>query len=322
MNNLTKTFGVYCIKNTVDSKIYVGSTAKSFAQRWSQHRRALPKGKTHMARAWQKYGAKSFEFSILEVCVNKEDCIPREQFYIDTLKPEYNICPKAGSNFGLKLSAEQKATIYTPETKKIRSERAKANWQDPELKERMYSSIVERWQDPEFRAKACAKSKEINNTPERKALQSKLSKQAWANNPNRETGRKSFTDLEKQSHSEAITKAWENPEYKEAHLKVLQSEEHRAKQSESMKKINTSEVREAKRARMKELWVKRKIEGYQQAPITPETRKKLSEAQKNRVRPARAPRLCVCGKPVKEKFSNGVFKGYSKYCQDCWPAKS
>lgn len=107
MYNLSKTFGVYKITNLIDGKFYVGSTGKSFTQRWYQHRRTLPKGKTHLARAYQKYGPENFEFSILEVCVNREDCIPREQYYIDNLKPEYNINPKASSCLGRKASEEE-----------------------------------------------------------------------------------------------------------------------------------------------------------------------------------------------------------------------
>jgi hypothetical protein len=36
---------------------------------------------------------------ILEYC-DKADCVYREQYYMDTLRPFYNICSKAGSSLG------------------------------------------------------------------------------------------------------------------------------------------------------------------------------------------------------------------------------
>jgi len=56
---------------------------------------------------------------IIEYC-DPENCIPREQFYIDLLKPEYNILPKAGSNLGFKHSEEtlnkMRGRIFSIET--------------------------------------------------------------------------------------------------------------------------------------------------------------------------------------------------------------
>lgn len=44
---------------------------------------------------------------MLEECEPiKEVLLAREQYYIDTLKPEYNICPVAGSRLGSKAFAE------------------------------------------------------------------------------------------------------------------------------------------------------------------------------------------------------------------------
>jgi len=46
-----------------------------------------------------KYGYKNFSLEVLEYC-DKKSVIDREQYYIDLLKPEYNLCPKAGSSMG------------------------------------------------------------------------------------------------------------------------------------------------------------------------------------------------------------------------------
>jgi group I intron endonuclease len=63
-----------------------------------------------LQRAWNKYGKNSFVFEIIENCI-PEVCLCREQFYIDTLKPEYNVCMTAGSPLGRKVSDETKRKI-------------------------------------------------------------------------------------------------------------------------------------------------------------------------------------------------------------------
>jgi group I intron endonuclease len=58
-----------------------------------------------ICRALLKYGYSSFHLDILECC-EPSKVIEREQYYIDTLKPEYNILKVAGSFFGFKHSIE------------------------------------------------------------------------------------------------------------------------------------------------------------------------------------------------------------------------
>jgi len=52
---------------------------------------------------------------ILEYCdgSTREDLIKREQYYIDLLKPEYNILQKAGSSLGFKHSEETLTKMST-----------------------------------------------------------------------------------------------------------------------------------------------------------------------------------------------------------------
>jgi group I intron endonuclease len=54
-----------------------------------------------MERALLKYGYSNFTLEILEYCATK-DVIQREQYYLDSLKPGYNIVKKAGSTLGYK----------------------------------------------------------------------------------------------------------------------------------------------------------------------------------------------------------------------------
>jgi group I intron endonuclease len=52
-------------------------------------------------KAIVKYGHSNFKLEILEYC-DKTKVLVREQYYIDLLKPEYNILTIAGSSLGFK----------------------------------------------------------------------------------------------------------------------------------------------------------------------------------------------------------------------------
>ena len=126
--------GIYCLKNTIDNRCYVGSAQKLNYRLWN-HKHRLIKG-THANNILQnfvnKYGIDTIYFEILE-SVNISNLIKREQYYIDVLKPEFNILPKAGSNAGIVMSEEQKIKIsknrkgilHTEDTKKRISESMK-----------------------------------------------------------------------------------------------------------------------------------------------------------------------------------------------------
>lgn len=108
MNNC----GVYKITNVVTGDFYIGSSAY-LHKRFVNHQYHLDKNchvNIHLQRSWNKYGNQSFEFSVCEHC-EKELLIEREQFYIDSEKPTYNILPKAGSSLGVKRSEETKQRL-------------------------------------------------------------------------------------------------------------------------------------------------------------------------------------------------------------------
>lgn len=107
-----KMSGIYEIVNVTSGKRYIGS-AKSFARRWGVHRCRLRKGTHHSAylqNAWNKYGEGSFEFRVLIFC-EVEDLVAVEQEAIDTLRPDYNMSPTAGSTIGVEFSPERRAKI-------------------------------------------------------------------------------------------------------------------------------------------------------------------------------------------------------------------
>ena len=85
-----------------------------------------------------KNGYSNFRLEILEYCA-PEECIKREQFYIDTLKPEYNILKIAGSSLGHKHTEETlikfKERKLTPDQlEKLRAHLIKLNKNQSEEK--------------------------------------------------------------------------------------------------------------------------------------------------------------------------------------------
>lgn len=100
--------GIYQIQSKVKpERIYIGSAVR-ITHRWYLHLRELGKGKHHSAKLQNhvnKYGIDDLSFSIIEPCF-PEWLTAREQFYLDKLKPYFNICKVAGSVLGIKRSAE------------------------------------------------------------------------------------------------------------------------------------------------------------------------------------------------------------------------
>jgi group I intron endonuclease len=99
--------GIYQILNLTNNKKYIGSSANYLSRRKATHLYYLRKNchpNIYLQRAWNKYGEQNFRFEILEKC-EPDKCIEREQYYIDTIKPEYNILPIANSRLGKRHSS-------------------------------------------------------------------------------------------------------------------------------------------------------------------------------------------------------------------------
>ena len=71
---------------------------------------SLAKSNRLIDRALLKYGFSNFTLEILEYC-NEENILEREQYYMDLLKPEYNIVEIAGSTLGYKHTPESLAKM-------------------------------------------------------------------------------------------------------------------------------------------------------------------------------------------------------------------
>lgn len=84
--------GIYQIRNTINGHCYIGS-AVNIRNRWTEHKYDLRNNYHHSAylqNAWNKYGAEYFVFSVIEYC-DRPLLIEREQYYLDSFRPKYNI---------------------------------------------------------------------------------------------------------------------------------------------------------------------------------------------------------------------------------------
>lgn len=105
--------GVYRLTNKKTGSFYVGSSIdlkSRFLRYYNVNNLRNPKCKMKISRAIYKYGYSNFKLEILEYC-DKSNTIQREQYYLDLLKPDYNINPTAGSLLGFKHSEQTKAAM-------------------------------------------------------------------------------------------------------------------------------------------------------------------------------------------------------------------
>ena len=123
--------GVYRIVEQPSGRLYIGSS-KNVPKRLRQHLIDLRRGahrNRFLQRAWDKYGAESFVFEMVEH-VEESRLLEREQFWIDstdchTSRGGFNIVPTAGSTTGVKR---------TPEQRERRRQIAKAQMADPAMR--------------------------------------------------------------------------------------------------------------------------------------------------------------------------------------------
>lgn len=109
--------GVYLIKNNENGRCYVGSSINisgRFYMYYSLYHITNRKDST-ICKALLKYGYSKFSLEILEYC-DPSILIEREQYYLDVLKPQYNVLKVAGSSKGRKQTESAKLKISKSKT--------------------------------------------------------------------------------------------------------------------------------------------------------------------------------------------------------------
>lgn len=162
----TRQTGVYRIRCTANAKVYVGSAAVSFRERWNEHASDLRNNRHHSKRlqnAWNKYGPFCFVFEVVER-TDPRHAVAVEQTFLDFWKAAdkrhgFNIRPRADSALGMKRSDESKEKIarklrgvpHTPERRANISKSRKGIKASPETKAKMSLARTGKKHTPETR---------------------------------------------------------------------------------------------------------------------------------------------------------------------------
>lgn len=198
-----KRCGIYCIRNDVNKKIYIGSS-KNIKSRWRRHKSDLNRGdhrNPHLQSAWNKYGKDEFEFYVLEEC-KEEKLIEKENYYIYLHKTidnkyGYNLTDanrlnvsdtvrKHMSEAKLNMTDEKKelwaerSTTRFKKGHKVWNEGLKYNMSE-ECKENHRKANKKRYEDPNERKKTSEASKAYwaSMSEEERNLRSETMKKYW-----------------------------------------------------------------------------------------------------------------------------------------------
>jgi group I intron endonuclease len=110
---------IYLLRNVVNGKTYVGKTIKSLDERFARHIRASKRIKTYLYNAINKHGYDNFCVELLEKVSNIEILDEREKYWIEFLRPEYNMT--SGGDGG------NTTQHYTEKQKRERSAKSSAS---------------------------------------------------------------------------------------------------------------------------------------------------------------------------------------------------
>lgn len=165
------TAGVYYIKNTVNGKLYVGSSV-NMRNRWRRHRSDLRWGRHNnpkLLSAWNKYGEAAFEFGVLEYVTVAESLRVREEHFRVTLNAAYNclsalaggVGGRVSRTTGRTLTAEHRARIsagitghtVSDETRRKIGEASRQRRHTAATRARLSEAGRDRTQSEETRAK-------------------------------------------------------------------------------------------------------------------------------------------------------------------------
>lgn len=177
--------GIYIIKTKINNRFYIGSAINLYNRKHTHltHLKQKKHCNAKLQRFVNKHGIENIYFECVELC-EKENLIKREQFYIDTLNPFYNIAKEAGSTLGTKITKEQSEKLsklrkgkqnslgrkYSKETILKMSQSAKKRGLHPNFVEASIKVNTGRKHTKEHRSKISEKQKKINEIQKKEIL--------------------------------------------------------------------------------------------------------------------------------------------------------
>lgn len=155
---MEKIYTIYCHRNKLNNKRYIGQTSQEVERRWRKEGEGY-KDSIKFWNAIQKYGWDNFEHIILEKNLTQEEANEREVYwitYFDTFNNDdkgYNMTP-GGNNYMKQLWQDEE---YKEKMKQIFKISRKKSWSDKEFTEQRMQSLIQglkdSWNDPEWRVK-------------------------------------------------------------------------------------------------------------------------------------------------------------------------
>lgn len=182
---------IYKITNHITNQCYVGKTTTSPEIRFEGHKKRAKYGlDTYLHRSMRKYGAENFSVELLEE-TSKELLDSREIYYIDLLKPKFNMTKggEGGSTTHLRMwvnnGMENKYILKEDNIPDGFVKGRICKFNDPEFQKEMGKRAVAKMTPEDYRKRGAAISKGktgkthvgVPHTPETKA---KISR-SWEN---------------------------------------------------------------------------------------------------------------------------------------------
>ena len=92
---------VYKITNKINNKFYIGITSKSLEQRFAGH---IKQPRYYLGEAIKKYGEQNFTIEQIDEANSFNKLKEKEQYYVNKLKPRYNLTVGGDGTIGYKHS--------------------------------------------------------------------------------------------------------------------------------------------------------------------------------------------------------------------------
>lgn len=266
--------GIYAIRHTASGHLYIGSSNNLRRRCWEHLKmlRAKTHKNAHLRAAFHKYGEEAFDCFVLEEVADLSALLSREQFFLDTLAPHFNLSNKATAGHASPEGRERQraaglARMRDPHYRAILDTGRMAMWADPAHRQRMSELSAGRVFSEESRAKMSASHKGKTLPPEQRAKQSATL-----------TGRK-----QKPEHTAKVAAALRGRSFSEETRRRL-SEAQRRRFSDPQERARNAETIKAARLIAKadpEIEEKRK-ERARAAMQTPEYKQKRRDIQLRR----------------------------------------
>lgn len=172
-NHMSIISGIYEIFNVVNGHRYIGSSS-NVCKRWKRHKWCLSKNKHHsiyLQRAYNLYTKECFIFTVIEE-VEENRLFERETYYINELKPEYNLGSVGGgdniSNHPNSEAIKDKHSKNLTERLASMSEEERKSWHsrfgeyNPNWKGGVSQKVCSCGKNMSYHAKVCSECREIS----------------------------------------------------------------------------------------------------------------------------------------------------------------